>query len=127
LFKLHVEIEKDLILLGGTGINDRLQDDVEYTLKNLKEAGIKIWMLTGDKIETAENIALQCKLLSPDTDLLTLDSEVYNSKLEEAIEKYYLKIAEKTPYCVLLTGYTLYAIDLQFGEVPTTKGNLNVL
>lgn len=46
-------MERDLILLGGTGIHDRLQDEVELTLKNLKMAGIKIWMLTGDKIETA--------------------------------------------------------------------------
>jgi len=43
----------DMILTGSTAIEDRLQDDVERTIVSLKDAGIKIWVLTGDKIETA--------------------------------------------------------------------------
>lgn len=53
------------MLLGATAVEDRLQDDVPQTIASLQEAGIKIWMLTGDKLETAENIAESCRLLIP--------------------------------------------------------------
>lgn len=56
-------LEMDLKLLGSTAIEDKLQDEVDTTLNMLKEAGIKVWMLTGDKIETAINIGFSCKLL----------------------------------------------------------------
>ena len=47
------EIERDLRLLGATAIEDRLQDGVPETIADLKVAGIKIWVATGDKLETA--------------------------------------------------------------------------
>lgn len=47
------EIELEMTLVGSTAIEDRLQEDVEQTIVSLKEAGIKVWVLTGDKIETA--------------------------------------------------------------------------
>ena len=47
------EIEQGLRLLGATAIEDRLQDGVPETIADLKEADIKIWVLTGDKLETA--------------------------------------------------------------------------
>lgn len=46
-------IEQDMTLVGSTAIEDRLQEDVEKTIVSLKEAGIKFWVLTGDKVETA--------------------------------------------------------------------------
>ena len=57
-------IEKDLQLVGGTAIEDKLQEDVDVCIHKLKQAGIKIWVLTGDKIETAINIGFSCKLLT---------------------------------------------------------------
>lgn len=50
-------IEKDLILIGCTAIEDKLQDGVPSCIETLSRAGIKIWVLTGDKMETAINIA----------------------------------------------------------------------
>jgi phospholipid-translocating ATPase len=47
------EIETDLRLLGATAIEDKLQDGVPETIADLKRAGIKIWVATGDKLETA--------------------------------------------------------------------------
>ena len=47
-------------------MEDRLQDEVPETIADLQEAGIRIWMLTGDKLETAENIGYSCHLLTPD-------------------------------------------------------------
>ncbi|GAA5829685.1 hypothetical protein JCM5353_005198 [Sporobolomyces roseus] len=57
-------LEKDLELLGVTGVEDKLQDDVKSTIELLRNAGIKIWMLTGDKIETATCIAISTKLVA---------------------------------------------------------------
>ena len=57
-------LEHDLELLGLTGVEDKLQDDVKSTLELLRNAGIKIWMLTGDKIETATVIAISTKLVA---------------------------------------------------------------
>lgn len=50
-------IEKDLILIGCTAIEDKLQEGVPTCIETLSRAGIKIWVLTGDKMETAINIA----------------------------------------------------------------------
>jgi len=56
---------------GSTGIVDRLQEDVPETIEALQRAAIKVWVLTGDKQETAVNIANACKLLRPADRLLT--------------------------------------------------------
>jgi phospholipid-translocating ATPase len=50
------KIEKDLILLGATAVEDKLQDGVPECIDKLAQAGIKLWVLTGDKMETAINI-----------------------------------------------------------------------
>jgi phospholipid-translocating ATPase len=57
-------LEHDLELLGLTGVEDKLQDDVKLTLELLRNAGVKIWMLTGDKVETARCIAVSTKLVA---------------------------------------------------------------
>ena len=56
-------IEKELTIVGVTAVEDRLQDEVPYTIKALQKAGMHIWMLTGDKLETAENIGKTCNLI----------------------------------------------------------------
>ncbi|KAF9946312.1 hypothetical protein BGZ70_003285, partial [Mortierella alpina] len=61
---LAEEMERDLQLLGATGIEDRLQDGVPETIRLIKRAGIKIWVLTGDKMETAISIGVSTGLLS---------------------------------------------------------------
>ncbi|KAK7934470.1 hypothetical protein WMY93_005366 [Mugilogobius chulae] len=63
LDELYEEIEKDLLLLGATAIEDKLQDGVPHTIEQLAKADIKVWVLTGDKQETAENIGYSCNLL----------------------------------------------------------------
>uniref|UniRef100_H3BZX2 Phospholipid-transporting ATPase n=1 Tax=Tetraodon nigroviridis TaxID=99883 RepID=H3BZX2_TETNG len=68
-------LETNLTLLGTTGILDRLQEEVPETIEALQRAGIKLWVLTGDKMETAINIAYACKLLRPIDQLLTANCE----------------------------------------------------
>ncbi|XP_065454159.1 phospholipid-transporting ATPase VD isoform X5 [Chrysemys picta bellii] len=74
LLESTMKLETKLTLLGATGIEDRLQEGVSDTIEALRKAGIKIWMLTGDKQETAVNIAYACRLLEPDDKIFTLKS-----------------------------------------------------
>ncbi|XP_025019387.1 probable phospholipid-transporting ATPase VA isoform X2 [Python bivittatus] len=75
LFQSASRIETNLHLLGATGIEDRLQDGVPETITNLRKAGLQIWVLTGDKQETAINIAYACKLLDHDEEIITLNAD----------------------------------------------------
>jgi phospholipid-translocating ATPase len=56
-------LERNLELPGLTGVEDKLQDDTRRTLDLLRNASIKIWVLTGDKIDTATVIAISTKLV----------------------------------------------------------------
>ena len=64
IYRLYDIIEKNLTLLGGTAVEDELQDNVPETIKEIRSAGIKMWVLTGDKLDTAENIGHSCNLIS---------------------------------------------------------------
>ncbi|XP_053178308.1 phospholipid-transporting ATPase VA [Scomber japonicus] len=75
LFESALRLETNLQLLGATGIEDRLQDGVPETIASLRKAGLQIWVLTGDKQETAVNIAYACKLLDPEEEILTLNAD----------------------------------------------------
>ena len=64
LKKVFESIESNLQLIGATAVEDKLQENVADTLESLRRAGIKIWVLTGDKKETALNISHSCKHFS---------------------------------------------------------------
>ncbi|CCE64475.1 hypothetical protein TPHA_0H02720 [Tetrapisispora phaffii CBS 4417] len=81
------KIEKELVLIGATAIEDKLQDDVPDTIRILQNAGIKIWVLTGDRQETAINIGMSCNLLSEDMNLLIVNEETKEATRENLIEK----------------------------------------
>uniref|UniRef100_A0A8C1P070 Phospholipid-transporting ATPase n=1 Tax=Cyprinus carpio TaxID=7962 RepID=A0A8C1P070_CYPCA len=68
-------IEKNLLLLGATAIEDRLQAGVPETIATLMKANIKIWVLTGDKQETAINIGYSCKLVSHGMSLVIVNED----------------------------------------------------
>ena len=59
------DLENSCELLGITGLEDLLQDNVAECIKQFRAAKIKVWMLTGDKGETAENIGASCGLIDP--------------------------------------------------------------
>lgn len=66
LAKLGAEMEQEFDLLGSTAIEDKLQEEVGQVIKDLKSAGIQLWVLTGDKPETAIQIGYACELLIKD-------------------------------------------------------------
>lgn len=76
-------IERELVLLGGTAIEDRLQDGVPSSIELLAAAGIKLWVLTGDKVETAINIGFSCNLLGNDMELLVLKTDLTEEEKAE--------------------------------------------
>ncbi|KIW09243.1 hypothetical protein, variant 1 [Verruconis gallopava] len=78
------KIEQELMLLGGTAIEDRLQDGVPDAIALLGRAGIKLWVLTGDKVETAINIGFSCNLLNNDMDLIVIDIKDESLQTAEA-------------------------------------------
>ena len=64
LEEIHDRIERGLTLIGSTIVEDKLQENVPEVIKELRQADIKIWMLTGDKLSTAYNIGLSCNLIN---------------------------------------------------------------
>lgn len=81
------EIERDLLLLGGTAIEDRLQEGVPDTIALLGQAGIKVWVLTGDKVATAINIGYSCNLLESGMELLIVKGE-QKENIESTLMKF---------------------------------------
>lgn len=73
--KCSEEIEIDFELIGSTAIEDKLQDEVGDTISFIRAAGVKLWVLTGDKIETAINIGFSCKLLDHEMEILIIDKD----------------------------------------------------
>ena len=63
LAQVNGKLEHNLELIGSTAIEDKLQDEVADTISFMKNAGIKVWVLTGDKVETAMNIGYSTALL----------------------------------------------------------------
>ena len=81
LEEIYQRIENGLTLLGSTIVEDKLQENVPEVIKELRQADIKIWMLTGDKLSTAYNIGLSCNLINKD--IKTFFVEGIEKKLDE--------------------------------------------
>uniref|UniRef100_G3PZZ5 Phospholipid-transporting ATPase n=1 Tax=Gasterosteus aculeatus aculeatus TaxID=481459 RepID=G3PZZ5_GASAC len=118
-------IEKNLQLLGATAIEDKLQDKVPETIETLMKADIKIWILTGDKQETAINIGHSCKLLTKNMGMLVINEDTLDRTREalshhcgmlgDALHKendFALIIDGKTLKYALTFGVRQYFLDL---------------
>ena len=85
--KIFEYSESNLELVGVTAVEDKLQENVSDTIESLRQAGIKIWVLTGDKMETAVNISYSCKHFTDDAIKIYFinlsDSNETESKLKE--------------------------------------------
>lgn len=90
LAKVAEKIEKDFLIIGVTAIEDKLQDGVSETLEALRQAGIKIWVLTGDKLETAVNIGYSSRLLDESMRMIEIQGESH-----EEVEKLLNKLTRR--------------------------------
>lgn len=90
---IYDKFEQDVYLLGATIVEDKLQDQVPETIRDLRLAKIRVWMLTGDKFNTAKNIGLSCNLISNDMKLFTIKGE--DGETLEQFQEAYLKEKEQ--------------------------------
>ena len=88
------KLELNMKLLGITAIEDRLQDEVPEVIADLTKAGIIVWMLTGDKLETAINIGHSCNLLLSDTHLHMIAKIDSPAAFDKALRKEYAAITQ---------------------------------
>jgi len=82
-------LEQDLELLGVSGVEDKLQHDVKPSLELLRNAGIKIWMLTGDKVETARCVAVSARLVTRGQYIHTITKSEYLRRTSIPLERKY--------------------------------------
>lgn len=149
--QLDDEIEQNLILLGGTAIEDRLQAGVPQSIAILGQAGIKLWVLTGDRIETAINIGFSCNLLENEMKLLVVrpeDNDIHNVEyIDSLISKYLLeefkmdvsdattvdrlieeaKLDHSAPnpnYAVIIDGAALHLVFQDLSDYPNEEVRL---
>jgi len=99
------EIENNLEILGATAIEDKLQDKVPEAIENIRRAGIKLWVLTGDKLETARNIGFSTKVLNSEMEILTLDPEEGDTDLHAGDRRLQAKSFENRG--IMVTGKML--------------------
>ncbi|KAM6426841.1 phospholipid-transporting ATPase IG isoform 2-T3 [Liasis olivaceus] len=101
--KVFDEIEKDMHLIGSTAVEDKLQEFAAETIEALHGAGMKIWVLTGDKLETAQATCYACRLFQSNTELLLLtiktveDGERKMDQLHELLMDYHKKLVIDAP------------------------------
>ncbi|KAL0084178.1 phospholipid-translocating P-type ATPase [Phycomyces blakesleeanus] len=116
---IESHLETELELLGLTGVEDKLQDGVKNTLENLRNASLKIWMLTGDKVETATCIAVSSKLVSRNQQIHQITKVSSTMEAFDEIDN----LQSKTDCCLVIDGESLqFCLDAcreEFIEVAT--------
>ncbi|XP_074651966.1 phospholipid-transporting ATPase ID-like isoform X2 [Tubulanus polymorphus] len=133
LDEVYEEIEQGMLLLGATAIEDKLQDGVPEAIARLAMADIKIWVLTGDKQETAVNIGYSCKLLTDDLeDVFVIDGDnfsVVESQLRMALDT--IKKFQNAPRMNGTGAGGIETVSIRFaGKEPaelTPNGNGNIM
>ncbi|KAN0043355.1 hypothetical protein ACTA71_011007 [Dictyostelium dimigraforme] len=121
--KVSELIERNLSLIGSTAIEDKLQEGVPQAIANLIKANIKVWVLTGDKQETAINIGFSCHLLTSDMRIIILNGntqEDVHNQIQGAIDAYFSDDAENhqnSGFALVVEGSCLnFALE---GELKT--------
>uniref|UniRef100_H0UUX6 Phospholipid-transporting ATPase n=1 Tax=Cavia porcellus TaxID=10141 RepID=H0UUX6_CAVPO len=103
LEKVFDDIETNMNLIGATSVEDKLQDQAAETIEALHAAGLKVWVLTGDKMETAKSTCYACRLFQTSTELLELttktieESERKEDRLHELLIEYRKKLLHEFP------------------------------
>ncbi len=112
------KLERNLELLGATAVEDRLASDVPETIISLQEAGIKVWILTGDRIETAMNIGVACRLLSESKKQITLTGIEAIGQLKTLLKGVASSIKTSEEYALIVDGN---ALDSILSSTDTTE------
>ena len=112
-------LENKMRLVGATGIEDRLQEGVPEVIARLREAGIVVWVLTGDKQETAINIAHSCKLFTSQMEVIQLNtSTILTMILIAACQVIKLNARSRD---AAESALTLYLDQCQHSSIPSSR------
>ena len=109
---VKAHLEHDLELLGVTGVEDRLQKDVKPSLELLRNAGVKIWMLTGDKVETARCVAISARLVARGQHIHTMTRLQRKQEAQDGLDM----IRNRTESCLLIDGESLALMLTHFRQ-----------
>ena len=109
---VETHLEHDLELLGVTGVEDRLQKDVKPSLELLRNAGVKIWMLTGDKVETARCVAISARLVARGQQIYTMTKLGRKAAAQDGLDM----IRNRTDSCLLIDGESLAVMLTHFRQ-----------
>lgn len=102
-------LETNMDLIGVTAVEDLLQDDVKASIETLRKAGIKVWMLTGDKMETAKTISITTGLYSPSDTLFLLDGINDKYQMRERLNELLVQIkSSKVSPTLTLERFSAY-------------------
>lgn len=104
--ELSEVIETNLTLLGATAIEDKLQDNVPETIQALRDAGIKVWVLTGDKVETAINIGFSCNLITSEMIRIVVQSS-RTQEVQQDLEKGIAACKGEGKFVLVVSGEAL--------------------
>uniref|UniRef100_A0A7N6C479 Phospholipid-transporting ATPase n=1 Tax=Anabas testudineus TaxID=64144 RepID=A0A7N6C479_ANATE len=104
LMAVYNQVETDMSLIGATAVEDRLQEQAAETMEALQGAGMKVWVLTGDKMETAKSTCYACRLFQRNTELLELTVRTLEDggrrreeRLHELLIEYHKKAVQDAP------------------------------
>jgi len=117
LDSIYEDLEQNLIIIGATAVEDQLQENVRDTIKCFSERGIKVWMLTGDKMETAINIAYSSSLIEEKDNLVTIkkvedfyDEDLFNLFDKHKRGRFERHFLESSKICMAISGEVLWII-----------------
>uniref|UniRef100_A0A669CLQ8 Phospholipid-transporting ATPase n=1 Tax=Oreochromis niloticus TaxID=8128 RepID=A0A669CLQ8_ORENI len=104
LMAVYNQVETGMNLIGATAVEDRLQEEAAETMEALQGAGIKVWVLTGDKMETAKSTCYACRLFKRNTELLELTVRTLEypgkrreDRLHDLLLEYHKKTVQDAP------------------------------
>ncbi|XP_047209198.1 phospholipid-transporting ATPase IG isoform X4 [Girardinichthys multiradiatus] len=104
LMDVYNQVETEMTLIGATAVEDQLQDEAAQTMEALQVAGMKVWVLTGDKMETAKSTCYACGLFKKNTELLELTLRTLEDggrrreeRLHDLLLEYHKKAVQDAP------------------------------
>uniref|UniRef100_A0A8C2C8G1 Phospholipid-transporting ATPase n=1 Tax=Cyprinus carpio TaxID=7962 RepID=A0A8C2C8G1_CYPCA len=121
LIAVYNQVETGMSLIGATAVEDRLQEEAAETMEALQGAGMKVWVLTGDKMETAKSTCYACRLFQRGTELLELTLRTLEDERLKREEKLRDWSTANQDYGFIIDGATLSIVMNPQHEVDASQ------
>ena len=126
LLKVMDKIESNSILLGASALEDKLQERVKRDIEDFIEADINFWMITGDKMDTAETIGHSCGIISPDCEVFKIRENKNEKEIIESLVKIKTNISNINSDLEKITNYHNQELEKMKSNNPMENNN-NIL